>query len=758
MSRIKVLHIRLSNFKGFKDATFDFENNDAVILGGRNGFGKTGIYDALELLFTGRIKRMADYTDLHNDRYKISDKVLPLVYSNKTGKVEISAEIKIDDDVFTLRRCANVREMKNPVDFSPFKLIYLSRNGEEKEINNSTLQSMGLLDFVKNYSFLNYLSQEESTSFLKSKEKDRAESIRCLFNLERFTIPIGRIGVILQGVKELRQQEEIQERKKNDEIKRIKLPNICGGKEEYFQLSSGKDLSWDVENPDISIEEYDFLLREGGVLDNLHYLFEHFQEYVHYSKNDIITRYFTKQKLEDIAFFAKNQTKTGLLEQYKRFVPILSAGDEIDSETKLLLFADIACPNDFGNVIPLNRWRNLIQKINNFKALYESIGTVKKENLELLRLREQLFLRVKGQKDSTHSSDCPLCGSHYNSKESLLWAIEVHTQKLSDGLEKTSKNIFKQFTDIKDELVNTIITPIKRFFAERGITAQIFQRYMQLNPVDINQKIGLLHDKFQIDVDVTMLEKDIVESLDTLLKEKIVDLPKGIDYKKLELVYRTVGRFIYDEYRTVEAIERKREYLSSCWYNRASKLHETLNRQLKKIRIKQGKLDNFASSLKRLKAEIQEEKEKYTSTVISDIRILFYIYSGRIMQNCLYGRGLFINQDFERQRILITSSKDKTDEVDALFNMSSGQLVSASIALILSLNKLYSTIPYLAIDDPIQTIDDINLYGLIETLRHDFKDRFMLMSTHEQNYFELLSYKFKKWGVNSFGVRMESIY
>ena len=49
------------------------------------------------------------------------------------------------------------------------------------------------------------------------------------------------------------------------------------------------------------------------------------------------------------------------------------------------------------------------------------------------------------------------------------------------------------------------------------------------------------------------------------------------------------------------------------------------------------------------------------------------------------------------------------DEVDALYNMSSGQLVSIAIALKLSLNKLYSNTPFLAIDDPVQTMDDLNL-------------------------------------------------
>ena len=112
----------------------------------------------------------------------------------------------------------------------------------------------------------------------------------------------------------------------------------------------------------------------------------------------------------------------------------------------------------------------------------------------------------------------------------------------------------------------------------------------------------------------------------------------------------------------------------------------------------------------------------------------------------------------DRKRVLITSSKDEHDEVDALFNMSSGQLVSLVVALTLSLNKLYSSVPFIAIDDPIQTMDDINLWGLIETLRHDFNNHFMVLSTHETDYGKLLEYKLRKWGVDTEYIEMSQLH
>ena len=86
-------------------------------------------------------------------------------------------------------------------------------------------------------------------------------------------------------------------------------------------------------------------------------------------------------------------------------------------------------------------------------------------------------------------------------------------------------------------------------------------------------------------------------------------------------------------------------------------------------------------------------------------------------------------------------------DVDALYKMSSGQLVALMMALLLSLNKLYSESKFLAIDDPVQTIDDINVWGFVETLRHEFRDYQFLFSTHELSYGSFLRYKLSNMGI-----------
>ncbi len=50
------------------------------------------------------------------------------------------------------------------------------------------------------------------------------------------------------------------------------------------------------------------------------------------------------------------------------------------------------------------------------------------------------------------------------------------------------------------------------------------------------------------------------------------------------------------------------------------------------------------------------------------------------------------------------------------------------------------------IDDPLQTMDDINLASLIELLRSGFKGKQLILSTHEDHLSQLIQYRFKQYG------------
>jgi len=109
------------------------------------------------------------------------------------------------------------------------------------------------------------------------------------------------------------------------------------------------------------------------------------------------------------------------------------------------------------------------------------------------------------------------------------------------------------------------------------------------------------------------------------------------------------------------------------------------------------------------------------------------------------GLGLFLID--KGDKIKFVTSPDKS--FDAVFSMSTGQLSSLILSFTLALNKKYSKSKLLFIDDPVQSMDDINTAGFIDVLRNDFHDRQIFVSTHEQMMSTFVRYKFKMFNINS---------
>lgn len=96
-------------------------------------------------------------------------------------------------------------------------------------------------------------------------------------------------------------------------------------------------------------------------------------------------------------------------------------------------------------------------------------------------------------------------------------------------------------------------------------------------------------------------------------------------------------------------------------------------------------------------------------------------------------------------------------ENDPLYSLSSGQISSLVLAFCLTLNDVYREhyMGMLLIDDPIQTMDEINTITFIDLIRNNFSDRQFIISTHEDNFSSLVRYKFAQNDAKVSVVRMK---
>ncbi len=77
--------------------------------------------------------------------------------------------------------------------------------------------------------------------------------------------------------------------------------------------------------------------------------------------------------------------------------------------------------------------------------------------------------------------------------------------------------------------------------------------------------------------------------------------------------------------------------------------------------------------------------------------------------------------------------------------LSSSQLNALAVSLFLSLNLALPRLPVEAalLDDPIQSLDDINLLGLVDLLRRTKDKRQLIVSTHDERFGKLLARKLR---------------
>lgn len=109
---------------------------------------------------------------------------------------------------------------------------------------------------------------------------------------------------------------------------------------------------------------------------------------------------------------------------------------------------------------------------------------------------------------------------------------------------------------------------------------------------------------------------------------------------------------------------------------------------------------------------------------------------------------------------LWTELDDPTGDVnvrDPALVLSSSQLNVLAVAIFLSLNLAIPTLPLqlVALDDPLQSLDNVNLLGLADLLRRVKATRQVIVSTHDDRLAELLERKLRPVGPGGRTIRID---
>ncbi|PVV55003.1 ATP-binding protein, partial [Chryseobacterium sp. HMWF035] len=173
MNRYIIEDIKIQNFKCI--ANFELNNqelNNLIVFDGPNGYGKTTIFEAIEITLTERPRKHRQ-TSL-DARYTFNDSPI-----HKNGNHEIILELILNDGI----KKTSVKRIFPPnKGKSRSNNIYNIFNDSKLFINNinATFQNLeetlGFNNLYNLFSILHYVEQDENTFFLKKDPKERYSS------------------------------------------------------------------------------------------------------------------------------------------------------------------------------------------------------------------------------------------------------------------------------------------------------------------------------------------------------------------------------------------------------------------------------------------------------------------------------------------------------------------------------------------------------------------------------------------------------
>lgn len=186
MNNFKVKRIYIQNFKHIDKLYIDFSKKDLIVLDGPNGFGKTTIFDAIELTLTGQISRVKNTADR---RYGYND----VLFSNKNNiDTVVKVEFVSEAESFVVAKRINSQRHLTPSDCKPdnwgifetYLLVDFDMPITKGQIINleELNKKLSLKNLSRYFSLFYYVQQEENTFFLKHSAKDRMDEISQLFD------------------------------------------------------------------------------------------------------------------------------------------------------------------------------------------------------------------------------------------------------------------------------------------------------------------------------------------------------------------------------------------------------------------------------------------------------------------------------------------------------------------------------------------------------------------------------------------------
>lgn len=769
--------IYVENFKFIEEGNINLKNSNLVILDGPNGYGKTTIFDIIELAIVGRINRInSNQTDNSSGCNDI------LYLKNQDKDAIIKVEFISEDKKFTVVKHIDSKKKYTKKDkksnnwnlFDTYLLDDFDKEfSEDKKVSSEVIiELFGEEDLDRFYNLFYYIQQEDSAAFLKNSEKDRVKVLSKLFDTEKEEIELDKLVKFRDKVNAT--ITNLRNNMKNYDD--IVTDNFNKEAIEYNQIIKWKNIHWD--SPNISIESKKKLEEYKIELENIKQFYNNFEEFLNYETNNNIDSYLLKPEILKSYIVCKsfyNQYED-IQQRYSNMKVVLTA-KEIYKKMKIEEILKIDYNKLFSLILKIDEiefTKEYEEYITRLEILEKKKSILEKKIVQINKNRDNLnpvYEHSYLQSKVLDENRCLLCGNTYKNKDELIDKINNYTKYLEAIVGESYTVNEETIKTIKDIISNKLVKCIDRYLSDQSnLVDEEF--YKQLNEyINIFKKnIGIIKLFNLILVDDTEYinqRYSVIDNLEEMYKQfkcyiEIRKYKISEEYLTLdrEINFKNIYKLIFDMKRdnikqiNLELIDEKIKYLNNQYYNNE---YDKLNYN-KNIKAKIDKLELLVENTIQPSIDIYRRsiRSHYTK-IIKEIEIPFYIYSGKIIQDYQRGLGIFIKEYDELKNLKFVSNN--SSDHDAINYLSSGQLSALVISFTLALNKVYGNknINTILIDDPVQTMDDINMMSFIELIRNEFENKQIIISTHEDEVSLFMRYKFLMHKLKETRVNVKSV-
>ncbi|WP_405123447.1 AAA family ATPase [Pseudomonas sp. M20] len=758
---IRLSSIEFTNFKVFGSDAYrvDFNRSDLMLLDGPNGYGKTSVFDAIELALSGTIKRF-----ISTDGRQIPEDVV--VAYNPRSDVLIDVVLsRSPEDLLSFRR-----KLKSPIPTGAQKIsrfpelwdVFIKdESGWTPAKQTDVDKILENNNFTRDFHLFHYVQQEEAASFLKSNsETARATEISQLFG--DTAAAEAKYTHLKNTEKRLASQRTIQLQKaellKNSHNIDDERHTTKFGEVEHHYL-----LPWLVENS--KSPEWDLLEFEAFNQSKFSSFSSELDRMLEFVKN----RDFYLSSLP----YSRAYRSPDLISDYICFYNSLGHIQDMDerrSKDKVferchaaLLGGDI--PDNLFHIFDLLGRHDFEQ----FQKDQDTINELRRSSSGLKVIYRKIVAQHTELNNSLaalpEESRCPFCGKPHENHDQLEIAASIRASDFSKLLSDQDRSILVLANSIKTRFIEPVIAKIEEFRAKNTVLPDNVMA--SLKKAELTKERLIKFDAWlkgcPFSVDDLMLpplsHQVDAEKLSSNLEEMMNRIHTNTPPASLEYQLANEGDAFDRMFReyfgnrngnllsiTEEKVEQKKKYLESCF-------HSSFQAVLKDIAThteNAKRLEKIEQELAGIAVKVLKKIRQYKKKLIGDIEIPFYIYSGKILQSHQsgIGQGVFLKDptggdELKNVRLVSNYQRDH----DILNTMSSGQISAVVISLTLALNKIYAkSFSPILIDDPVQTMDDINMSSLVELLRNEFPDRQIVLSTHEDKVAKYFVYKYLKYG------------